>query len=71
MSDYEPFIDIRAESEKVEIVLFKSHAQGLIALLHWCDGFEKSNQGRIPGKFELVMHIRELRRASQAAGISD
>ncbi len=37
--------------------------QGLVALDNWLRGFEAGGNGRVPGHFELTMHLRQLRSA--------
>ena len=63
MSDFEPLIVLDDREATHKVTLFRDHLVGMHALIHWLEGFEKSGQGRVPGKFELVMHYRSLRRA--------
>jgi hypothetical protein len=62
MSSFEPVLLVEGSGEEITIHLFTDHAQGLMALSNWIDGFEASgDHGRVPGSFELTMHIREMR----------
>lgn len=69
MSSFEPTIHCPPSEDphhEPSVVLDKvwipqSHLDGLNALLHFLDGMERGGQGRVPGKFELVMHLRGLR----------
>lgn len=49
--------------ESITISPSQNELDGLNALIHWCDGFEKSGKGRVPGHFELVMLYRSLAAA--------
>lgn len=46
--------------ESVTISPTQNDLDGLNALIHWCDGYEKAGKGRVPGHFELVMLYRSL-----------
>ena len=62
MSTFERCPKINGRSEKVTITLFEDTIDGLLALNNWCHGYT-ADEGQIPGHFELVMHLRQLRDA--------
>ena len=53
-------IHLGIDSLKLNTDVFQTHLDGLCALIHYCEGVEKSGKGRVPGSFELVMHYRSL-----------
>jgi len=40
----------------------QSNLDGIQALMQWCEGFEASGKGRVPGSFELTMFMRTIKR---------
>ncbi|KKN64846.1 hypothetical protein LCGC14_0487660 [marine sediment metagenome] len=57
MSDFErvPLRDI-----EVDTIIPAATFQGLVALDNWLRGFSSGPNGKVPGHFELTMHLRSL-----------
>jgi len=54
-------------SVTVPIWVTQSSLDGMIALMNFCDGFEKGGNGRVPGSFEVLMFYRTIRDNIQKA----
>ncbi len=61
-------IHLGRDMADIPVPIHQHHLDGLCALIHYCDGVEKSGKGRVPGSFELVMHYRAIR--TRVAGIA-
>ena len=76
MTDHEPTIHcppnskphLEADIHLEKLWVTQSTLDGLNALVHWLQGFEAGgNHGRVPGHFDLVMHLRSMRSARRVA----
>ena len=62
MSDFEK---VPLEDKTAIVWTSADTFQGLVALDNWLRGFEAGGNGRVPGHFELTMHLRQLRSAEK------
>ena len=59
----EQSIHIVGHVKPKEFWIDQQYIDGIVALMHWLNGFEAGGHGQIPGHFELVMMWRILRDA--------